>query len=205
MPRICLTSPDQAPQPFRFPLDTSLVTIGRRAELDVVLTHPSVSSHHCDMKRVPGGFVLEDHQSTNGTLLNGQEMAVIDLKDGLELEIGDVHFRYELTEEEKAALAQESFRPQQRAKNPAPAASPAPAPAPGAPAPYRPVTSLPRRRDTGGRDFAIFLAFAALAIFAFYLGLNSAHRATIPFDERVGRSLLKDMRAEPLPESTPES
>ena len=195
MPRICLTIPNATPQPYRFPLDTEVVTIGRSAANDVVVDHGSVSSHHCEMKRVKGGFILADSNSTNGLSLDEAEMEVIDLKDGLDAEVGDVLFNYQLTEEEQEELSKEKFKSQQKKKKkkkkgaePAPAAAAA-----SAPAPPRPVAAAPAfKKDTGGRDFAVFLACVLFALFAFYLGLNSAHRASFPKEERHGKSLWSD-------------
>ena len=200
MPRICLTIPNKTPQPYRFPTDTEVVTIGRSAANDVVVEHGSISSHHCEMKRVKGGFILQDLSSTNGIHLDEDEMEVIDLKDGLDIEVGDVLFNYQLKEEETEELSEEKFKSQQkkkkkkaasktRAANPGPAAPPLPN---SAPAPKAAPTFVPSKND-GARDFAIFLACAMFALFALYLGMNSSHRASIPKDERVGHSLWSDM------------
>ena len=96
MPRICITIPNTTPQPIRFPTDTEVVTIGRSAANDVVIEHGSVSSHHCEMRRAQGGFVLIDLDSTNGVSLNEEEMEIVDLKDGMDLEIGDILFNLSL-------------------------------------------------------------------------------------------------------------
>ncbi|MGJ8723105.1 MAG: FHA domain-containing protein [Roseibacillus sp.] len=189
MPRICLTIPNATPQPYRFPLDTEVVTIGRSAANDVVVEHGSVSSHHCEMRRAKGGFILADCDSTNGIHLEENEMEVIDLKDGLDAEVGDVLFNYQLTEEEQEELSEEKFKSQQKKKKKKKAA----APAAKSSAPPRPVTPTPIvNKDTSGRDFAIFLACALVALFAFYFGLNSAHRASFPKEERRGKSLWSD-------------
>lgn len=193
MPRICITIPNKTPQPYRFPLDTEVVTIGRSAANDVVIDHGSVSSHHCEMKRVKGGFILTDLDSTNGIHLDEEQMDIIDLKDGMDTEVGDVLFNYQLKEEEQEELAEEKFKPQQRKKKkkkPTPAAPPT-----KAPLPQSTPTLVGAKNDNGAQEFVIFLIFAILAIFAFCFGLNSAHRASIPADERSGRSLLKDMSA----------
>ena len=116
MPRICITAPNATPQPYRFPLDTEVVTIGRSANCDVVIEHGSVSSNHCEMKRVKGGFILADCESTNGIHLDERQMEVIDLKDGMDAEVGDVVFNYQLKEEEVDELATEKFKSHQKKK-----------------------------------------------------------------------------------------
>lgn len=190
MPRICLTVPNKTPQPYRFPLETEVVTIGRSAANDVVVDHGSVSSRHCEMKRVKGGFILADADSTNGIHLDETEMEVIDLKDGLDIEVGDVIFNYQLTEEELEELSTEKFKSQQKKKKKKKAPSQE---AQSTPTPPQPKPVIPANKDTSTRDFAIFTACALAAVLAFYLGLNSAYRAT--FDtvkERHGKSLWSD-------------
>lgn len=202
MPRICITTPNKKPQPYRFPLDTEVVTIGRSAANDVVIEHGSISSHHCEMVRIPGGFILQDTDSTNGLFLEGDRMEIIDLKHELDCEVGDVVLNYQLTEEESEELAEEKFKPRQKKKKekkekksppkPAPAAAPALAPAPAI------VVS---NGNNSAREFGIFVIFAILALGAFWMGLSSAHRDNIPREERLGRSLLKDMQNPPTPSS----
>ena len=193
MPRICLTIPNATPQPYRFPLDTEIVTIGRSAANDVVVEHGSISSHHCEMKRVQGGFILSDCQSTNGIKVEGNRMDIIDLMDGLDAEVGDVLFNYQLTEEELTTLSEEKFKSQQKKKSKKKKKAPAEqAAAPvGPPRPIAPPQPV-FEKDTSTRDFLIFLACAVVALFAFYLGLNSAHRASFPKEERLGKSVWSD-------------
>lgn len=194
MPRICITIPNKTPQPYRFPNDTKLVTIGRSAANDVVIDHGSVSSHHCEMKLVEGGYILVDTESTNGIHLDEEQMEIIDLTNGLDLEVGDVLFNYQLKEEEVEAFAEQKFKSRQRKKRKKkspPKKQPKPAPAPAAAAPA-PAYVAPQ--DTGGRDFAIFLAFALLTIGAFWLGLSSAHKKETKSEtDRYGRSLWSDV------------
>ena len=194
MPRICITIPNTTPQPIRFPTDTEVVTIGRSAANDVVIEHGSVSSHHCEMRRAQGGFVLIDLDSTNGVSLNEEEMEIVDLKDGMDLEIGDILFNYQLKEEEVAELAEEKFKSQQRKKKKKKKKDSAQAAQVNTiPAPPRPATPQPTfEKDTGARDFAIFLASALLSLAAFYFGLNSSHRKTFDKDERLGHSIYND-------------
>lgn len=191
MPRICITVPNKTPQPYRFPTDTEVVKIGRSAANDVVIEHGSVSSHHCEMRRVKGGFILADLDSTNGIHLDEQEMEIIDLKDGLDAEVGDVLFNYQLKEEEAEELSQEKFKSRQKKKKPSPSSKATAGPP--KPPPPTPVTpSFQPQPDTSTRDFAIFAVCAALALFAFYLGMNGEYRSSFPKEERLGKSLWND-------------
>jgi predicted component of type VI protein secretion system len=60
-------------------LDKPVITIGRKPDNDVVLDHPTVSSHHCKIYSAGDAWFVEDLSSTNGTSLNGKRV----LKAGL--------------------------------------------------------------------------------------------------------------------------
>ncbi|WP_312653122.1 FHA domain-containing protein [Proteiniclasticum sp.] len=49
-------------------------TFGRKNDNTVVLTDPYVSGYHFRIFPKEGRFVIEDNQSTNGTLLNGEKL-----------------------------------------------------------------------------------------------------------------------------------
>lgn len=49
-------------------------TFGRKNDNTVVLTDPYVSGYHFRIFPNEGRFVIEDNQSTNGTLLNGEKL-----------------------------------------------------------------------------------------------------------------------------------
>lgn len=107
MPRIIITVPGKKPQPYRFQLDRQLTRFGRGSENDIVTDCPSVSVHHAEMERVEGGFRLRDLDSTNGTKLDGKRKKIIDLREGMDIKLGDVIFEFQLSEEEQEALARE--------------------------------------------------------------------------------------------------
>lgn len=75
-------------------LDKERVTLGRGAEVDVVLQDASVSSAHAALELSERGFRLVDLGSTNGVRVNGCKAAVAELKHGDRLELGSVVFRY---------------------------------------------------------------------------------------------------------------
>ena len=123
---------------------------------------------------------------TNGLHLEEVEMEVIDLKNELNVEVGDVTLNYQLTTEEQETLSEEKFKSRQRKKKKQKPAKP------------KPKAAIPQRtpilnssKQNGSKDFGIFLAFSLLTLAAFYMGLNSAHRASIDPSERLGRSLWK--------------
>ena len=116
MPRIVITELDQPGQPYRFELDRELVRIGRRESNNIVLKCRSSSSDHCTMERVDGGFILRDQGSTNGIKKGKSLMQIIDLKDGMNVSMGDVNLSFQLTEEEIKTLSEESFHPHELQK-----------------------------------------------------------------------------------------
>ena len=68
------------------------------------------------MERVKGGFILRDQDSTNGIQQDKSLMQVIDLKDGMEVNMGDVTLDFQLSEEEIETLSKEDFVPHQMKK-----------------------------------------------------------------------------------------
>jgi len=69
------------------------------------------------IKRVEGGYILEDKNSTNGVKLDEQEFDVIDLNQDLKFNLGDVDVSFTLTEEEFDILSEEEhFRSKQSLK-----------------------------------------------------------------------------------------
>ena len=51
-------------------------TFGRKNDNTVVLTDPYVSGYHFRIYPHEGRYVVEDNKSTNGTLLNGEKLAM---------------------------------------------------------------------------------------------------------------------------------
>ena len=85
MPRITISEPGKTPQPYRLKTDRQLTKIGRGSDNDIILTAGSASTYHCEMKRVDGGFILDDNDSTNGIKLDETRFSTIDLLDGISI------------------------------------------------------------------------------------------------------------------------
>jgi pSer/pThr/pTyr-binding forkhead associated (FHA) protein len=107
MPRITITVPEKTPQPYRFQLDRTTVTLGRGSENDIAIDSRSVSVKHAEMVRVEGGYELRDMGSTNGIKLDAERQEVIQLKNGLSVALGDVGFDFLLNDEELEILHRE--------------------------------------------------------------------------------------------------
>jgi hypothetical protein len=79
----------------RFPLEGEQVLIGRGTACQVQLKDPKVSRQHARILLRGGATVIEDMESSHGTLVNGQRMASAELMHGDEITLGDVVLRFE--------------------------------------------------------------------------------------------------------------
>jgi hypothetical protein len=71
--------------------------IGRQSDNDLVLRDPSISRHHAEIRRRPGGsYTVVDLESMNGVVVNGRKKGSSRLADGDLLELGDVAMRFRL-------------------------------------------------------------------------------------------------------------
>ena len=79
----------------RVPLDT-VVTIGRSPEADITIADSFVSNRHARVTPSAGGPIVEDLDSTNGTVVNGARIsAPTTLRKGDALSLGDVVLKVE--------------------------------------------------------------------------------------------------------------
>lgn len=231
MPRVAITVPGKNSQPYRFQLDRQKVTIGRSSDNDIVIDCPSVSSLHCTMERVDGGYILRDRHSTNGMTLDDEEMAIIDLRNDSEVKVGDVKFEYTLSDEElddlddeevvphakKAGEAsddsdleddaeeeEEEEKPRKPKKKKKPAAKRVRKPQQPATPVVPPVLASTNEGSGALYGFAIFICGLA----AFYAGLDHSYSGKQRDAGRKGDfSLLSDIKdgRPPLPEEKEET
>ena len=82
----------------RIGLGSKTVTFGRGDENDVVLTTPSASRLHADVRPHRDGYVLRDRESSNGTWVNGVRVTEHVLQPGDQISIGDEVFVFEASE-----------------------------------------------------------------------------------------------------------
>ncbi len=117
-------------------------TIGRRPDLDITVSHASVSGSHAVITKDGEGYKITDQGSTNGTFLADERITEKALSPGVELKLGFVPCTYEgpATAAEPPAAAAPSPAPAKAPAAPAkaPAASAAPAPSPATPTPSAP-------------------------------------------------------------------
>ena len=83
------------PDGDRVVVGTEPVTIGRLPECDVVLSDPSVSRRHAEVRRRDGDILVVDLDSTNGTKVNGAGVRERALTDGDEIKVGSATLRFE--------------------------------------------------------------------------------------------------------------
>jgi len=79
------------------PLDKDVVTIGRLADCDVVLSDKGASRRHAQVRTKEGTSTLSDLGSTNGTKLNGQQVESRVLEDGDRITVGSTLIEYRRT------------------------------------------------------------------------------------------------------------
>jgi hypothetical protein len=139
-----------------FDLTKEVTLIGRDVVNDITIGDPEVSRQHCRITRTPGGDVLEDLGSTNGTFLNGDRLVaprVLSMGDLLGMG-ANVTLTYEATSPEAAAtmmrpaarVAPPAPPPQARPAQPPPPPAYQPAAAPEPPAEQPPAAAPDRRR-----------------------------------------------------------
>lgn len=70
------------------------VHMGRELDNTLRLPDPSVSRHHCVLRKVGGGFEIQDLQSSNGVLVNGNRVQSSPLHDGDRITVGQVQLTF---------------------------------------------------------------------------------------------------------------
>lgn len=197
MPRVIITVPEKNPQPYRFQLDRKVVSLGRGSDNDIVIDSGSVSGKHAEMRRVEGGYQLDDLGSTNGIKYNGDRMRIIPLRSGMTVKMGDVSFDFSLSEEELDIIGLEkpiSGSPVVK-ENELP-----PLPKQLEESPERKPESsaasqTPRSQSSGG-GLGMIMLFLILAGAAFFVGLSVRHQ------KETGAPLWKAIADKPTAEKT---
>jgi hypothetical protein len=82
------------PAPLPFPrTGEGFFTIGRDARCDLAIDHMTVSRIHARLERTPGGWMLKDLSSTNGTRVNGWRVrGQVCVRAGDVVRFGDVEY-----------------------------------------------------------------------------------------------------------------
>lgn len=96
---------DAAGKVQEFVLEKERTSIGRHPENDLALNDKSVSGQHAVVVSVLSEAFIEDLDSTNGTLVNGRQVAKHPLSDGDTITIGRNTLRFE----NPAAISEEEL------------------------------------------------------------------------------------------------
>ncbi|MFP4566465.1 MAG: diguanylate cyclase [Spirochaetaceae bacterium] len=75
-------------------------TIGRGRECEIQLPDISVSRRHARIIRETDGYIIEDLNSTNGTLVNGEPVTRRALKSGDQIRVGRLHLEFQNREDD---------------------------------------------------------------------------------------------------------
>jgi Nif-specific regulatory protein len=77
-----------------FPIERETTTIGREPGNDIVVDAQWVSRKHCEIRKVEGGFEIDDCGSHNGTSVNGVPVKQRALQGGDRIAIGGTSFLF---------------------------------------------------------------------------------------------------------------
>ncbi len=77
-----------------FDLVDNEVHIGRELDNTLRLADPSISRHHCIIRRTTTGFEVQDLQSSNGVLLNGSRVQTAPIRDGDRITLGQMQLTF---------------------------------------------------------------------------------------------------------------
>jgi predicted component of type VI protein secretion system len=119
-------------------LTKEVTLLGRDVSNEIILGDSEISRQHSRLTRTPGGYVIEDLGSTNGTFVNGERlMAPRVLKPGDLVALGEnVTLTFDAVSTEAAATVASSAVPLGGVQAP-------PMPAPAAAAPAQAVREAP--------------------------------------------------------------
>ncbi len=79
------------------PLESTLLTLGRGLNNDVILEDTRVSRHHAQLRYKTRRFWVTDLNSTNGTYINGERVSEADLRNGDVLSLGGLELTFRET------------------------------------------------------------------------------------------------------------
>ena len=85
---------DGTTQSFKLP--SAVVFIGRRQDCDLCIPLSMVSRRHCEIYSEYGRVMVRDLKSRNGTFVNGESIAEVQVKAGDTLRIGQVNFIFQI-------------------------------------------------------------------------------------------------------------
>jgi adenylate cyclase len=109
---------------WTYVLEKTLVRIGRANHCEVAVNDQLVSREHCHLQQTSEGLFLEDLNSVNGTLLNGQRITRVLLHPGDKIRVGVSEILLEQLREKEPSPPTEFTKP--KAPRPEPLKEPEP-------------------------------------------------------------------------------
>lgn len=98
-------------QPFDFSLEGEATIIGRNPDVDLALADAGLSRIHTKLSRQADGWLAEDMDSANGTLVNGQAIASpTPLCDGDEIRLSDCRILFQQVEDQETLRPEENIQ-----------------------------------------------------------------------------------------------
>ena len=117
MPKLKISEPGKKSKSYTIKITRETITLGRKDSNDIILTDISVSSFHAKIRRVEGGYVLDDLESTNGSKIDGQRYIKMDLDVDTAFKLGDVTVDFIFTDDDCDVLDEEDkFESEQEKK-----------------------------------------------------------------------------------------
>jgi len=98
----------------RFLLDRQLVTIGRAGDNDIQLDDEMVSKNHCRIITQGDNFLIEDLASSNGTIVNGDQVNTHMLQDDDKLFLGQTTLLFRKSVPAAAGVAAQASKPSRK-------------------------------------------------------------------------------------------
>jgi predicted component of type VI protein secretion system len=148
MPKLIVKSPEFAG--LVFDLNQPTITIGRGEDNTYQLPHPSVSSHHAELRQEGGDYKLVDLGSTNGSRVNDERVNECVLRNGDVVMLGNMILAYE--SETVAAAAPMPTAENRVTLGEAPT---------GRPADFKNLAPFPKPKSNAG-GFPVLILVAAL-------------------------------------------
>ena len=88
---------------LELPIDRDWLVIGRGRQAGLVLAEPTISRAHAALGYDGTAFFVQDLQSTNGTMVNGERRDRAPLQDHDEIQIGRLHLQVQISPRRDAA------------------------------------------------------------------------------------------------------
>jgi diguanylate cyclase (GGDEF)-like protein len=94
----------------RVDIDDAAVRVGRSKDNDLLIVHPSVSRHHCEIWREADSYRVRDLGATNRTRVNDVAIDAAELRDGDHITVGESLLKFISHESPEAGYHAEVYQ-----------------------------------------------------------------------------------------------